>query len=153
MTENQDPFDLDRFLRAQSGVYSRALEEIRRGRKETHWMWFIFPQVEGLGSSEFAIFYSIKSIDEARAYLAHPVLGGRLLECSDTVLGIENKTARDVFGHIDSIKLCSSMTLFEAVATKSHRPFSDVLDKYFAGKRDEKTLDILTGWEGLENAV
>jgi uncharacterized protein (DUF1810 family) len=135
-------FDLDRFVSAQATVYGRALAELRSGQKRTHWMWFIFPQIEGLGHSATAMHYAIKSIDEARAYLNHPVLGPRLKECAETVLAVEGRTASEIFPYPDDLKLRSSMTLFAAVAEPGS-VFIRVLEKYFTGKQDERTLQLL----------
>src|SRR5438045_4596801 len=109
---------LNRFLSAQQPIYAQVLQELRNGKKTTHWMWCILPQIEGLGSSSTAKFYSIKSIEEAKEYLAHPVLGKRLLECSETILQIEGKTADEIFGYPDDMKLRSSMTLFNFITPK-----------------------------------
>ncbi|MCG3148588.1 MAG: hypothetical protein PCFJNLEI_02033 [Verrucomicrobiae bacterium] len=141
-TANPDPYNLDRFILAQEQVYDTALEELQSGQKETHWMWFIFPQIAGLGVSSTSTHYAIKSLDEARAYLQHPVLGTRLRVCANTVLKINGRTASDIFGYPDDLKLKSSMTLFEAAAV-SDSAFAQVLAKYFNGERDEKTLQIL----------
>lgn len=137
-----DPFNLDRFVRAQAPIYSAALAELRSGRKRSHWMWFVFPQVDGLGFSETTKRYSIKSLAEARAFLAHPVLGARLLECTQALLTIEGRTALGVFGRPDNMKLQSSMTLF-AAADPAAPEFSAVLDKYFEGKHDPRTVERL----------
>ncbi len=133
---------LSRFLSAQQNIYSRVLKELQMGKKTSHWMWFIFPQIEGLGQSSTAKYYSIKSIDETKEYLAHPVLGKRLLECSSIILNINGKTVEEILGYPDNLKLKSSMTLFNFVATEQ-KVFGDVLKKYFAGKQDEQTLSIL----------
>lgn len=135
-----DPFNLCRFLRAQAETYDRALAEIRIGRKSGHWMWFIFPQIDGLGFSDNAKFYSIKSLDEAQHFLSHPFLGKRLIECTEAVLSIEGRSVREVFGSPDDLKLKSSMTLFACLAGSV---FERVLEKYFCGEKDEKTLDLL----------
>ncbi len=137
-----DPFDLQRFLSAQASVYGQALAELRGGRKRSHWMWFVFPQIEGLGHSATSIHYAIKSLEEARGYLRHPVLGSRLRECAEAVYAIEGRTASDVFGFPDDLKLRSSMTLFAAVA-QPESVFHRVLEKYFQGKQDERTLQLL----------
>jgi uncharacterized protein (DUF1810 family) len=137
-----DPYDLNRFISAQEGVYDRALAELRAGEKRSHWMWFIFPQIEGLGHSPTARLYSIKSLEEARQYLAHPVLGTRLTACAESVLAVQGRSASDIFGHPDDWKLQSSMTLFELVSGPGS-VFATVLDKYYQGKRDSKTLQIL----------
>jgi uncharacterized protein (DUF1810 family) len=139
-----EDFDLERFVRAQDegGTYSRALEELRRGRKVSHWMWFVFPQLAGLGRSGTARFYAIRSLAEAQAYLAHPVLGERLRESTAVVAGLQGRTADDVFGGIDALKLRSSMTLF-ARAAPGDRVFADVLDYYFGGEPDPATERLL----------
>ncbi len=137
-----DPFNLDRFVSAQNTVYSSVLAELRSGQKRTHWMWYIFPQIDGLGYSATSKRYAIKSREEARHYLNHPVLGRRLLECAETVLNIEGRSASEIFGSPDDMKLKSSMTLFAAVASPNS-VFGQVLDKYFHGKRDSRTLDLL----------
>ncbi len=137
-----DPFELERFVSAQSGAYSRALAELRGGEKRSHWMWFIFPQIEGLGHSSTARHYSIKSIEEARAYLAHPVLGPRLLECAQAVLTVEGRSAADIFGYPDDMKLRSSMTLFAQVS-EPDSVFVQVLEKYYHGRQDDRTLELL----------
>ena len=125
-------FDLDRFLEAQDagGTYDRALRELRNGRKTSHWMWFIFPQIAGLGFSQMSRMYAIGSLEEARAYLSHPVLGPRLKECTQAILAIRNKSAEDILGEIDAVKLRSSMTLFHR-ADPSELLFDQVLMKYF----------------------
>jgi uncharacterized protein (DUF1810 family) len=140
--EPADPFDLRRFVRAQEDVYDAALAELRGGRKRTHWMWFIFPQIDGLGHSSTSQYYAIKSIEEARRYLDHPILGARLRECAETVLAIEGRTAGQIFGYPDDRKLRSSMTLF-ARAAGSGAVFDRVLDKYFGGEPDARTLALL----------
>ncbi|HVY96557.1 MAG TPA: DUF1810 domain-containing protein [Solirubrobacterales bacterium] len=128
-----DPFDLERFLAAQDegGTYARALAELRAGRKTTHWMWFVFPQEAGLGRSAMSRRYAIGSLDEARAYLAHPVLGARLRECAAALLAIEGRSAVEVLGEVDALKLRSSMTLF-ARADPGEPLFEAVLERYFA---------------------
>jgi uncharacterized protein (DUF1810 family) len=133
--------DLSRFVSAQAAVYPEALAELKEGRKRTHWMWFVFPQIAGLGVSPTARRYAIRSLDEARAYLAHPVLGPRLEECARAVLGVDGKTAEDIFGYPDDLKLRSSMTLF-ARAADDPGVFQAVLDRYYDGP-DPKTLDLL----------
>ena len=142
-SEQDDPFDLARFLFAQEHIYDRALSEMRMGQKESHWMWFIFPQLEGLGRSSTAREFAIRSLDEARAYLGHPVLGPRLLECCRALLSQDGKSASDIMGFPDDIKLNSSMTLFSRVAG-SHSEFGDVIEKYFSGRPDARTLGLLT---------
>ncbi len=135
-----DPYDLRRFVDAQGagGTYQAAISELRQGRKTTHWMWFVFPQIAGLGHSPMAQRYAIGSLAEAAAYLAHPVLGARLLECARTIAGLEGRSAREIFGEIDTRKLQSSMTLFLRAAPAEHA-FTDVLDKYFGGASDPAT--------------
>lgn len=141
-----DPYDLERFVAAQRDTYLTALEELRRGAKRSHWIWFIFPQVAGLGSSAMAERYAIKSRAEAKAYLAHPILGARLLECVNALLQVEEKTAEEVMGHPDDLKLRSSMALFAAISEPAS-PFHSVLDRYFAGKTDSRTIEYLAGHE------
>ncbi|MCM2307825.1 MAG: DUF1810 domain-containing protein [Sulfuritalea sp.] len=137
-----DPFDLNRFLRAQADVYSIALAELKAGCKRSHWMWFVFPQIDGLGFSETTRRYSIKSLDEARAYLAHPVLGMRLVACTETLLALEGRSARQIFGRPDDMKLQSSMTLFARISPAASG-FSAVLDRYFGGVRDQRTVELI----------
>lgn len=132
---------IERFIQAQNGVYSRALAEIESGQKRTHWMWFIFPQITGLGFSTKSMFYAIKDEAEVKEYLCHPLLGKRLREISCALLSLKTDDARAVFGSIDAMKLRSCMTLFDAVEPKS--VFNTVLMKFFDGKRDKKTLQIL----------
>jgi uncharacterized protein (DUF1810 family) len=134
--------DLNRFIHAQEGTYERALSELQRGRKQSHWMWFIFPQIDGLGSSPAAKLYAIKNIDEAEAYLRHPVLGPRLKECAEAVLQIEGRSARDILGSPDELKLRSSATLFALVSPPAS-VFHRLLDKYYDGKPDPLTLEII----------
>ena len=133
------PFDLERFVRAQNPVIDRVTKELRAGAKRSHWMWFVFPQIAGLGSSSMAERYAIANLDEARAYLAHPVLGKRLRECTEIVLGVEGRSAHDIFGWPDDMKFRSSMTLF-ARAADDPATFAAALAKYFDGKEDEATL-------------
>lgn len=137
-----DRFQLDRFLDAQKNVYNLALQELRDGEKSSHWMWFIFPQIHGLGSSGTAIRYAIRSIEVARAYLAHPILGPRLLACCQALMGVDGKSATDVMGYPDDVKLRSSMTLF-ALAAANPDLFLQVLSKYFDGHPDPATCEIL----------
>ena len=141
-SDRGDPFDLSRFISAQKGIYDRALAELRDGLKRSHWMWYIFPQVEGLGHSPTTRRYSIKSLEEARQYLAHPVLGQRLKESAEAILAIQGRSAADIFGHPDDWKLQSSMTLFELVSGPES-VFGRILDKYYQGKRDTRTLQIV----------
>jgi uncharacterized protein (DUF1810 family) len=136
-----DEFDLDRFVAAQASVYARVVAELSRGRKESHWMWFIFPQVSGLGFSPMAQRYAIASLDEARAYLRHDLLGARLRECTDLVNGHEDRTADAIFGYPDTLKFRSSMTLFAEAAGEER--FRRAIGIFFGGERDEMTLEIL----------
>jgi uncharacterized protein (DUF1810 family) len=138
---NGDPFDLQRFVAAQAPVYAQVCAELRAGRKATHWMWFVFPQIGGLGTSAMSRLYAIGSRDEARAYLAHPLLGARLRECTAMTLGVEGRTAHEIFGSPDDLKFHASMTLFAAVA-EGEMIFDAPLRKYFAGG-DARTLEIL----------
>jgi len=135
-----DPHGLRRFVEAQdeAGTYERALAELRAKRKTSHWMWFVFPQLAGLGQSAMSRTYAIGSLDEARAYLDHPVLGPRLRECADALLGVAGKTAAEILGGIDALKLHSSMTLF-ARAAPGEPLFHQVLERYFDGELDEAT--------------
>jgi uncharacterized protein (DUF1810 family) len=133
-----DPYDLERFVAAQSATYDRALEELRRGNKTGHWMWFIFPQIAGLGLSDMAQRYAITSLNEARAYLRHPVLGPRLRTCAAVVGETTGRTAEQIFGGIDAIKLRSSMTLFHRAAPEDE-VFATVLQRYFDGEADPAT--------------
>jgi uncharacterized protein (DUF1810 family) len=137
-------FDLDRFVAAQDGIYAEALAELRAGAKRSHWMWFVFPQLAGLGRSPTALFFGIASAAEARAYLGHPLLGARLRECSAALLAHRGERAEAILGGIDAMKLRSSMTLFEAAADDP-APFAAVLDAFFGGERDAATLDLLRG--------
>ena len=138
--------DLERFVDAQDarGTYRSALAELRAGRKTTHWMWFVFPQIAGLGLSETSRRYAISSLEEARAYLAHPILGARLRECARILTEVEGMTAEDVFGPVDAMKLRSSMTLFTRAAPEDQL-FRDVLDRYFGGVADDATDALLSG--------
>jgi uncharacterized protein (DUF1810 family) len=138
----QDPFDLQRFVDAQNEIYVTALAELLAGRKHSHWMWFIFPQVAGLGHSPMSKRYAISGLSEAAAYLAHSVLGPRLIECCDALLSLEGITASAIFGSPDDMKLRSSMTLF-ALVPRAPEVFGNVLDKYFDALPDERTLHIL----------
>ncbi|MCA5922125.1 DUF1810 domain-containing protein [Curtobacterium oceanosedimentum] len=139
-----DPFDLERFVRAQDGVHEVALDELRRGRKTSHWMWFVFPQLAGLGRSATAERYGISGADEARAYLAHPVLGTRLRTAAEVVAAAPGRSADAVLGGTDAVKLRSSATLFAAVADDP-RPFSAVLDRWYGGAVDPATTRLLGG--------
>jgi uncharacterized protein (DUF1810 family) len=142
-----DPFDLGRFTKAQERIYDSVLAELRSGRKRTHWMWFIFPQIDGLAYSGTSKHFAIKSIEEARRYLNHPILGSRLLECAEAVLAVEGRPVSEIFGYPDDLKLKSSMTLFAYVADPGS-VFVRVLDKYFQGEQDVRTLDLLEKLKG-----
>jgi uncharacterized protein (DUF1810 family) len=137
-----DTYDLTRFVRAQARDYEQAIAEIRSGRKRSHWMWYIFPQFDGLGLSATSKQYAIKSVAEAEAFLRHPVLGPRLLESAQTALGLEGRSAFDVFGSPDDMKLRSSATLFARISPAGS-VFEQLLDHYFDGKPDDKTLRLL----------
>jgi uncharacterized protein (DUF1810 family) len=135
-----DKFDLARFVTAQESAIGHALEELRQGRKRTHWMWFVFPQIAGLGFSTTARHYAISGLEEARAYLAHPLLGARLRACTQAVLNIEGRSAHDIFGSPDDMKFRSCMTLFATVAP-DEKMFKSALEKYFDGEKDNRTLN------------
>jgi uncharacterized protein (DUF1810 family) len=138
----QDPYDLDRFVRAQAADYTRALAEIRGGRKRSHWMWYIFPQFAGLGQSPTSRRFAIGSLEEARAHLAHPLLGARLLESAEAVLQVTGRSALDIFGTPDDLKLRSSATLFAQVSDAGS-VFHRILDRYFDGAADARTLQLI----------
>lgn len=142
MINASDTVDLSRFTSAQESIYDSVLAELRNGRKRTHWMWYIFPQIDGLAHSTTSKYYAIKSIEEARQYLNHPVLGKRLLECAEAVFAIEGKSISEIFGYPDNLKLKSSMTLFAYVADQCS-VFARILDKYFNGEQDALTLQLL----------
>ncbi|MEV0129337.1 DUF1810 domain-containing protein [Dactylosporangium sp. NPDC050688] len=135
----EDPYDLARFVEAQAGTYDDALAELRSGRKRGHWMWFVFPQIAGLGSSAMAQRYAIGSLDEARAYLQHPVLGPRLHECAEAMLGNTEETAQQILGEVDAMKLRSSMTLFQLAAPRE-TVFGRVIARFFEGAPDGETI-------------
>ncbi|MCC6991572.1 MAG: DUF1810 domain-containing protein [Acidobacteria bacterium] len=137
-----DPFNLERFLRAQAPVYEQALAEIRAGRKQSHWMWFVFPQLAGLGASPMAVRFAISGLDEAGAYLAHPVLGPRLVDCAEAVLGVEDRTAHDIFGSPDDMKLRSSASLFARVSAAGSA-FHRLLQRYYPEGPDPRTAALL----------
>ena len=139
-----DRYRLDRFVRAQDGTFDTALAEIAEGRKRSHWMWFIFPQFAGLGSSATSRHFAIASVEEARAYLGHPILGARLRQCADALLSVQGCTADEIFGETDAMKLRSSATLFASVSP-ADSPFHRLLDCYFDGERDERTLQLIAG--------
>lgn len=138
---NNQP-NLQRFLDAQKSSYQTALAEIKNGKKRSHWMWYIFPQAQGLGFSETSKFYAIKEASEAETYLQHPILGQRLIEISEVLLGLKTNNATQVFGSPDDLKLKSSMTLFAAL-DDTNPVFQAVLDKFFGGSKDQKTLSII----------
>ena len=133
-------YDLDRFIKAQDKLYDIAYSEIKNGRKESHWMWFIFPQIQGLGSSNLAVYYSIDSLGEAKEYMNHPLLGKRLIDISNELLK-HDCSINTIFGDIDSLKLNSSMTLFSLVS--EDKVFDKVIDKFYDGRKDDITLDIV----------
>jgi uncharacterized protein (DUF1810 family) len=136
-----DPFNLQRFVDAQAPVYPRVTAELRRGRKQSHWMWFVFPQLAGLGHSAMARRFAIASREEAAAYLAHPVLGPRLGECTALVNAVDGRSITEILGSPDDLKFCSSMTLFSEVSGGAE--FARAIGKYYAGKPDQRTLDLL----------
>jgi uncharacterized protein (DUF1810 family) len=138
-----DPFDLMRFVRAQEGTYDQALSELKLGRKRSHWIWWIFPQLDGLGFSPITKRFSIKSEDEARAYLAHPILGPRLIECAEAIVSVQGKSARDILGSPDDLKLKSCATLFAQVSPLGS-VFEQILEKFYSGEGDAATLRLLT---------
>lgn len=137
-----DSFNLERFIESQKKIYQTAFAEIKAGRKRTHWMWYIFPQLDGLGHSPTAKFYAIKSLAEAEAYLEHPLLASRYMECSHTLLSHKNVSAQQIFGFPDVLKLHSSMTLF-SLTPNAPPPVQQVLDSYFSGEQDANTINLL----------
>lgn len=143
MAATNDPFDLQRFVDAQDRIYDTVVDELTAARKRSHWMWFIFPQLRGLGSSPTAVRFAISSADEARAYLAHDLLGPRLRECARMVARIDGRSAEDIFGWPDDMKLRSSMTLFARTAD-DNADFVAVLDKFYGGQEDPATLALLS---------
>src|SRR5215469_7350850 len=138
-----DPYDLERYVRAQEPVFTQVCAELAVGHKQSHWMWFIFPQLRGLGSSPMAQRYAIGSLAEARAYLAHPLLGERLRTCTQLVNRIDGRSAQAIFGYTDEMKFRSSMTLFARTSAVSSEPFGAALAKYFAGEEDPLTRELL----------
>lgn len=138
----EESFNLNRFVVAQEKIYTTVVEELKAGKKLSHWMWFIFPQVAGLGRTEIAKRFAIESIDEAKAYVSHQLLGSRLQECIDLMLAIDGKSANDIFGHPDDLKFKSSMTLF-LVATPQIDLFQRAINKYYDGHEDHLTIDLL----------
>lgn len=137
-----DPFELNRFIDAQDHIYDSVVSELKNGDKRGHWMWYVFPQVKGLGSTPTSVRFAISSIDEARAYLNHPILGERLKQCTQLVLSINGRTSAQIFHYPDTLKFRSCMTLFD-VASESSGIFNDALKKYFDGSTDQRTIDIL----------
>lgn len=142
MAEQDDLYDLNRFVKAQTSDYARALAEIRQGKKRSHWMWYIFPQYAGLGFSATSQHYAIKSLAEAEAYLQHPILGDRLVECAEAVLQVNGRSAYEIFGSPDDLKLRSCATLFAQVSPAGS-VFQQLLDQYFQGEPDAKTLKLI----------
>jgi uncharacterized protein (DUF1810 family) len=137
-----DPFGLIRFLEAQQDDYASILAEIRGGQKRSHWMWYVFPQLDGLANSAMSKHYAIKGVDEARAYLAHPILGTRLTECANALFRLDGRSIEEIMGSPDDLKLQSCATLFATVSEPSS-VFQRILEKYYQGERDEKTIRIL----------
>lgn len=137
----QDPFDLERFVVAQNAVIDDVMRELRSGRKRSHWMWFVFPQLAALGFSPTARHYGIASLEEARAYLAHPLLGGRLRDCCAVLLQLQGPSAEEIFGNPDWLKLRSCLTLFQLAAPQDE-VFADCLDKYYGGEPDPRTVAL-----------
>lgn len=146
MTNSDDPYNLSRFVHAQEADYEQALSELRDGQKRTHWIWFIFPQIDGLAFSSTSKRYAIKSAEEARAYLDHPVLGPRLLECAGALLRVEGRSATEILGSPDDMKLRSCATLFASVLPAGS-VFDQLLEKYYRGERDSETLTLLGAGE------
>jgi uncharacterized protein (DUF1810 family) len=138
-----DPFNLGRFIAAQDPVFERVCAELAAGHKRSHWMWFVFPQLRGLGSSSMAERYAIGSLDEALAYLAHPVLGERLRRCTELVNRVEGRSVQEIFGYPDDLKFRSSMTLFARAAVGAGEPFQEALAKYYGGEEDRLTRELL----------
>ena len=141
---SNDPHWLIRFVEAQEGVYQQALSELREGRKQSHWMWYVFPQFAGLGMSAASVYYAIRSVEEAAEYLRHPVLGPKLQECADVLMSLEGRTASEIFGSPDDMKLKSCATLFAHVSPPGS-VFERILGKYYEGERDTRTLELLEG--------
>ena len=144
MNATPDPYNLQRFVDAQASVMCSVLAELKQGRKRGHWIWFIFPQLKGLGRSSTSEFYGISSFAEAAAYLQHPVLGPRLMQCTEQVNGVADSSAEDIFGEVDAMKFRSCMTLFTR-ADPGNRVFAEALKKYFAGDPDPLTISLLRG--------
>jgi uncharacterized protein (DUF1810 family) len=142
VTTVSDPHNLQRFVDAQNPVFEQVCAELREGQKRGHWMWFVFPQLRGLGNSQMALYFAISSLEEAEVYLKHPILGTRLRECTQLVILVERRSINQIFGYPDDLKFRSSMTLF-ARATSENELFKDALGKYFAGEPDPLTLEQL----------
>ncbi|QKI89108.1 DUF1810 domain-containing protein [Thiomicrorhabdus xiamenensis] len=140
-SRSDDPYNLQRFIDGQAQVYDGVLSELQAGHKQTHWMWFIFPQLDGLGSRPWTVFYSIKNIEEARAYLEHPLLGKRLIQCTEAVMEHHNKSLLEIFGKPDNRKFCSCMTLFAAISDKP--AFRQAIDRFCNGQADENSLALI----------
>jgi uncharacterized protein (DUF1810 family) len=138
-------FELERFVAAQEPVIATVLQELRDGRKRSHWMWFVFPQLRGLGHSPMAQHYGIASMEEARAYLAHPVLGPRLASCTRAVLDVQGRSLHAIFGSPDNLKFCSSMTLFSIASGPDEPVFREALERFCAGHADPRTVELLRG--------
>lgn len=151
-SSTDDPYQLSRFVLAQQDDFEQALMELRSGKKRTHWMWYIFPQIDGLAFSSTSKHFAIKNIQEAKAYLAHPILGARLLECAEAVLRIEDRSATEIFGSPDDLKLRSCATLFAYVSPPGS-VFDRLLEKYYRGERDGKTLRLLGIAPGAEETA
>ena len=147
-----DPFDLNRFVTAQAPVFTAALDELKAGRKRSHWMWFVFPQLRGLGHSAMAEFYGIGSLAEARAYLAHPLLGPRLILCTETVLALQGQSLHAIFGSPDDLKFRSSMTLFALATGKDESAFRQAIDRYCDGRLDRADRGTLPNGRGIRLA-
>ena len=141
--QDTDPFHLERFVAAQALVFPAAMAELKAGRKQGHWMWFVFPQLRSLGRSSTAEFYGISSLAEARAYLSHPVLGPRLMQCTEAVLAVEGRSLNAILGSPDDLKFCSSMTLFSRAGSGEQSVFRRALDRFCTSRMDERTLALL----------
>ena len=141
-TDRRDPYNLQRFVDAQDPVFAQVCAELRAGRKSSHWVWFIFPQLQGLGHSSTAKYYAISGLEEAKAYLSHPILGPRVIDCCRLATGIQGRSIEEILGQLDSLKFRSSLTLF-AHAASANQPFKAALEKYFEGKPDPITMDLL----------
>lgn len=137
-----EKYNVNRFLEAQNSKYLDALKEIKQGKKLTHWMWFVFPQIKGLGFTDYNIFYGIENLEEAQAYYDHPILGKHLIEITQALLQIDNKTALEIMGKPDERKLQSCMTLF-SLLPNANKVFEQIIDKYYQGKKDDRTLELL----------